>query len=82
MNTRALDHRDLIFKSLYLEEQGSHAAHLGLLLDEDLEVLVDDGHPTSRIPVPDPIAPMKSAKTERAPKCTNHQKPQQLEYIC
>ena len=44
MNTRALDHRDLIFKSLYLEEQGSHAAHLGLLLDEDLEVLVDDGH--------------------------------------
>ena len=61
MNTRALDHRDLIFKSLYLEEQGSHAAH-------DLEVLVDDGHPTSRIPVPEPMPePMKPAKTERAP---------------
>jgi hypothetical protein len=29
---------------IYLEEQGSHAAHLGLLLDEDLEILVDDGH--------------------------------------
>jgi len=27
-----------------LEEKGSHAAHLRLLLDEDLEVLVDDGH--------------------------------------
>lgn len=26
-----------------LEEEGSHAAHLTLLLDEDLEVLVDDG---------------------------------------
>jgi hypothetical protein len=29
---------------LYLEEQDSQAAHLGLLLDEDLEVLVDDGN--------------------------------------
>lgn len=28
---------------LILEEQCTHAAHLGLLLDEDLEVLVDDG---------------------------------------
>ena len=25
-----------------LEEQGAHTAHLTLLLDEDLEVLVDD----------------------------------------
>ena len=27
-----------------LEEECPHAAHLGLLLDEDLKVLVDDGH--------------------------------------
>lgn len=27
-----------------LEEQRSHAAHFALLLDEDLKVLVDDGH--------------------------------------
>ena len=26
-----------------LEEEGAHGAHLWLLLDEDLEVLVDDG---------------------------------------
>ena len=26
-----------------LEEQGPHAAHLALLLDKDLKVLVDDG---------------------------------------
>lgn len=29
--------------TMILEEQCTHAAHLGLLLDEDLEVLVDDG---------------------------------------
>ena len=27
-----------------LKEECPHAAHLGLLLDEDLKVLVDDGH--------------------------------------
>ena len=27
-----------------LEKQGPHAAHLALLLDKDLQVLVDDGH--------------------------------------
>ena len=27
-----------------LEEEGAHAAHLALLLHEDFEVLVDDGH--------------------------------------
>ncbi len=29
--------------SALLEEQSAHAAHLALLLDEDLKVLVDDG---------------------------------------
>lgn len=28
----------------FLEEQSSHAAHLTLFLDEDLKVLIDDGH--------------------------------------
>ena len=27
-----------------LEENGAHATHLALFLDEDLKVLVDDGH--------------------------------------
>jgi len=44
LTSRGLDHRDLIFKNLYLEEQGSHAAHLGLLFHKDLKVLVDNGH--------------------------------------
>ena len=30
-------------KVFFLEQQRPHAAHLALLLDEDLEVLVDDG---------------------------------------
>jgi len=33
-----------VYFYIFLEEQSSHAAHLTLFLDEDLKVLIDDGH--------------------------------------
>ena len=50
LNTIDLDHSYplqsliyLVYHPQHLEEQRTHAAHLWLLLDEDLEVLIDDG---------------------------------------